>query len=702
MEHALISVCVPSYNGAATLADLCRSVAQVLSGMDEDWELLVVIDGSTDTSESLLRPLLHDGTVARVIVLGSRCGQHRATMRGIAAARGDVIVTIDDDFGHPPQAIARLVPMLDRAAHEGDLLFAVPSTAGRAAARNWGARLRSALFRLVARTPAALVPSSFRLCTRPRVEAFRSAMPYCTYLSVDLVRGCARARSVPLDEAAGAVASASVLQPVAAPRSRSRRKALSLVTSFMALGLYLPFVPPFIRRLFGGPGAADSRELWRPGGTLLVVGAGRGQCGLVRRGIEHGLRVLVSDRDPGAPGAGLAERLLVADTFDPAGTVAAIRDLQPQGLRLDGVATAGTDQPVLTVAAVAEAFGLGGALPYATALAVTNKSVMKRRLNELGLPTLAWRLVGPEDAGSRANVVRDVAPEGAPSGAAVLKPMDSQGQRGIFLVHEDAEVFGYLPQTLSYSRESRAMLERFYPSDEVTLSGWVHGGRLYPLLLTDRATMTAGPHIGICPAHRYPSKHFSGYGTQIVSICSRFVEGFGIQAGPVYVQLLIGSEGVVINEVACRIGGAYEEVLVPAMTGVDLLDMQLELAMDGRLSARSVAALERASRAWPPRGFATTVLAFTGEGRVAHVGDAAVLSALPGVRGAGYLLDEGTTIGTLVNSTGRAAWGVLTASSRHQMNRRVHRFYDALEVVSDSGADLVRDLRGAALHGEVL
>ena len=278
--------------------------------------------------------------------------------------------------------------------------------------------------------------------------------------------------------------------------------------------------------------------------------------------------------------------------------------------------------------------------------------------------------------------------------------MDSQGQRGIFLVHEDAEVFGYLPQTLSYSREPRAMLERFYPSEEVTLSGWVHEGRLYPLLLTDRATMTSGPHIGICPAHRYPSRHFRNHGTEIVSICSRFVHGFGIEAGPIYVQLLIGSEGVVINEVACRIGGAYEEVLVPAMTGVDILDLQLELAMHGRIDMSGAAALERASRAWPPRGFATTVLAFTGEGRVARVGDAAALTGLPGVRGAGYLLDAGARIGSLVNSTGRAAWGVITAAKRAQINRRVHRFYDALELVSDSGENLIRDLRGAGLHSE--
>lgn len=690
----MISVCVPSYNGGATLVALCRSVARVLSGMGEDWELLVVIDGSSDASESLVQPLVLDGTVDRVIVLANRCGQQRATLRGIAAARGDIVVTIDDDFGHPPQAIAELVPLLDPTLTGGDLLFGVPSTAERPAARNWGAALRSGLFRRVAGAPGNLVPSSFRFFTRPCAEALVAGMERCTYLSVDLVRHAARVRSIPLGPpgADGTPGSGGASTGSGTP---SRRRGLSLIGSFLSLALYLPVVPTAFRKVFGGTGRSGSRDIRAPA-SLLVVGAGRGQCGLIRRGVERGLRVLVSDRDPGAPGAALAHRLLAADTFDQNGTASAVRGLQSEGLRIDGVATAGTDQPVLTVAAVAETFGLGGALPYDVALAVTNKSVMKRRLDELGLPTLAWRLVGPDDAAAAAGLVRAVSPEGA----AVLKPMDSQGQRGIFLVHEDAEVFGYLPQTLSYSRQPRAMLERFYPSEEVTLSGWVHEGRLYPLLLTDRATMTSGPHIGICPAHRYPSRHFRKHGAQVVSICSRFVHGFGIQSGPIYVQLLIGLEGVVINEVACRIGGAYEEVLVPAMTGVDILDLQLELAMSGRIDASGVAALERASRAWPPHGFATTVLAFTGEGQVARVGDVEDLTGLPGVRGAGYLLDAGARIGSLVNSTGRAAWGVITAASRAQINRRVHRFYDALELVSDSGDNLIRDLRGAGLHPE--
>jgi len=154
----------------------------------------------------------------------------------------------------------------------------------------------------------------------------------------------------------------------------------------------------------------------------------------------------------------------------------------------------------------------------------------------------------------------------------------------------------------------------------------------------------------------------------------------------------------VINELACRIGGAYEELLVPRLTGVDLLEMQLELALDGALSSRSVQALEAAKQLWPVSGFASVILAFADEGLVAATGAEEKLLALPGVAGAGYLAGKGSTIGSMINSTGRAAWGVITGESAEEVNRSVDHFYRTLEVLDDSGKNLVKDLKKAALH----
>ncbi len=452
------------------------------------------------------------------------------------------------------------------------------------------------------------------------------------------------------------------------------------------LALCLPPVPAPFRRLFGGV-RYKSR-------TLLVVGGGKGQLGLVRRCREKGLRVAVSDRDPAAPAIALADFFLKADTFDPVGSVMAVRAAAGRGTAIDGAATAGTDQPVLSVARIAEAFSLPGALSPDTALAVTNKRVMKEGLAALGIPVLPWQLIGEADREGHEGM--DTVPPDA-FFPAVLKPVDSQGQRGIFLVKNREELFSYLPRTLACSREDRAMTEPYYPSGEITFSGWVHRGILYPLLLTDRATMQSGVHIGICPAHRYPSRYFGSRGEAVLGICRDFVSGFGIREGAVYVQLLAGEEGLVINEVACRIGGAYEEVLIPRLTGVKLLDLQIELALEGTLSTGSIASLEAAAAAWPPEGFASVILAFAREGKIAGRGRSEELLAIPGVIAADYPLNAGDRIGKMENSTGRAAWAVIAGSGREEVNSGVHQLYDTLELISERGENLIMDLRESAL-----
>lgn len=673
--NGMVSVVIPSYNGEALLPELCLAADRFLSGAGRSRrEIIVVLDGSTDRSLERLEELSDAGRV-RVLRLKKRSGQLQATLCGLSFARGDIIITMDDDFQHLPETLG---PMLGAADEGCDLVFAVPGRSGgegRArGVRALGGELRTRFFRRAAGCGGDVVPSSFRLVTRAVLEPLLADPSGCCYLSVELARAAKRVKTI-------VSGTERPDTPPGEEKRPSRHRFRSLAASLFMLALYLPPFPSALRRLAGGP-------RWKAE-TILVVGAGKGQLGLIRRCRRKGLAVAVSDRDSSAPGRDAADYFLAADTFDPEATAAALERARAGGLSVDAVATAGTDQPVLSVARVAELFSLPGALPYPTALAVTNKRVMKARFSELGLPVLPWALAGTGDRGAL--------PDHIPF-PAVIKPVDSQGQRGIFLVPSEEELFEALPRTLACSREQKALVEPYYPSSEMTFSGWVHRGRLFPLLLTDRATMESGRHIGICPAHRYPSRFLSRDGGEVLSICRRFTEGFGIREGAVYIQLLKGERGIVINEAACRIGGAYEELLVPALAGADILDLQIELSLTGTLSEESEAALERASEHWPPPGYASVILAFTREGTVSSSGPEEALLGIPGVAAAGYLLGKGARVGAMENSTNRAAWGVIIGEDREEVNLAVERFYETLELISDTGENLVLDLRGSALH----
>ena len=50
---------------------------------------------------------------------------------------------------------------------------------------------------------------------------------------------------------------------------------------------------------------------------------------------------------------------------------------------------------------------------------------------------------------------------------------------------------------------------------------------------------------------------------EIDTLSQKVADAFGLEEGPFYLQLLIGDEGIRVNELACRIGGAFEDVVIP-------------------------------------------------------------------------------------------------------------------------------------------
>jgi biotin carboxylase len=412
---------------------------------------------------------------------------------------------------------------------------------------------------------------------------------------------------------------------------------------------------------------------------VLVLGGGSSQIRLLERCRERGLFTVLADRDPDAPGRPLASAFEPASTFDADAVLAAARRQ-----RVDAVMTAGTDQPVLTAARVAAALGLPSPIDVDTALAVTNKRVMKTRLAGLGVP------VAPSVLVASAFEARELAALRPPF---VTKPVDSQGQRGVYRVEDAAGVRAVADEVLSWSREERFLVEEYVPGAEVTMSGWVADGRLRILSVTDRVTIEAPPSIGVCVAHRFPS-NLAGRVPEVEELTRRIVRGLAIASGPVYFQFLLGDGPAVVNEIACRLGGAYEDRFLPRLTGVDIVDLLIDASLGQPALPEPDAAFD-AARA--PR-FVSVPLLFCRPGRIAALSDLEVVRRLPGVAAFEWLQRPGTVIRPMVNSTQRVAYAIIEAGNRDAINTRVDAFFEALAVRADLGEPLLMDTRDLTRH----
>lgn len=404
---------------------------------------------------------------------------------------------------------------------------------------------------------------------------------------------------------------------------------------------------------------------------ILILGASNSQINAILKAKQKGHNVVVSDYYEDSPGKAFCDYKEMTSTFDAEGNIeVALR------YGVDGVMTMGTDQPVLTAARVAEKLNLPSFLDAATAKAVTNKRVMKRLFTEGCIPTAGYRFIRedfvPDDLlGLRFPVV--------------VKPLDSQGQRGVYKLDSIDDIRRVFKDVLSFSREEEILVEEYYESSEITVSGWVLDDKVHILTVTDRVTYDNFPHIGVCTAHNFPSRHYKSHFNEIAKITERIVECFQIHNGPIYFQMLIGYEGIKVNEVACRIGGAYEDEFIPLLTGVDILDMVIDYSLGIEVDYTKLINYDIRKN----DKTASVVMIFTRPGLVKYMGDMDEIKRLPGVVQAKFNVREGQRIGEIVNATQRAGYMIIEGGDENTLKENIDRAQSRLELYDEQGGNMI-------------
>lgn len=104
------SVIVPVFNSEEILQELVERLFTVFKDLGKSYEVIFIDDGSQDDSWRVLKEIKKNfPEVVTVIRLARNSGQHNATFCGMARAKGNFIITIDDDLQIPPEEIAKLI-----------------------------------------------------------------------------------------------------------------------------------------------------------------------------------------------------------------------------------------------------------------------------------------------------------------------------------------------------------------------------------------------------------------------------------------------------------------------------------------------------------------------------------------------------------------------------------------------------------------
>ena len=112
-KNPSLSIVVPVYCAEKTLDTLVDQLVKTLPALTNQYEIILVNDGSKDNSWQLIEDLAQKNPFITGINLMRNYGQHNALLCGIRAAKHEIIITMDDDLQHPPETIHFLLEKME-------------------------------------------------------------------------------------------------------------------------------------------------------------------------------------------------------------------------------------------------------------------------------------------------------------------------------------------------------------------------------------------------------------------------------------------------------------------------------------------------------------------------------------------------------------------------------------------------------------
>ena len=234
------------------------------------------------------------------------------------------------------------------------------------------------------------------------------------------------------------------------------------------------------------------------------------------------------------------------------------------------VYSVGSDIAMPTVAAVSERLGLPLFHGHDIVETLHRKANLRTFLDTHGISPVAHRVVRePADVDGF-----DVYP-------AIVKPSDSQGQRGVQYVTDPDQARAAVATAVGFSATKTAIIEEFLDGPEVSVHVFVVDGQVEVTLPTDRFVWD-GPVTGVAEGHATPCRELTDdLRPEVEALIRAVVGALGVGTGPLYFQLKLTSRGPRIIEIAPRLDGCHLWRLLDVHTGFNILDRCFDLLAGG-------------------------------------------------------------------------------------------------------------------------
>jgi phosphoribosylamine-glycine ligase len=161
---------------------------------------------------------------------------------------------------------------------------------------------------------------------------------------------------------------------------------------------------------------------------------------------------------------------------------------------------------------------------------------------------------------------------------AIIKPVCSQGQRGIRRIENKNDIRKHIKNAQQFSESGEIILEEFITGAEISANIFLKDGRIFYSFISDRMVYEELDG-GLVKSHIFPTKMNKDLQTRALQLISNTVKHLNIQNGPVYFQMMYNSDDVHIIEVTPRLDGCHIWRLIRSFAGIDLLKLTFDMLL---------------------------------------------------------------------------------------------------------------------------
>ena len=384
------------------------------------------------------------------------------------------------------------------------------------------------------------------------------------------------------------------------------------------------------------------------GKTLLIISGGIEAADAARRAKQLGHTVVVSDRDPEAPGFAFADSCLIADVYGPTETAAAAERYSRKIRKIDGVICVAADAPV-TAATVAQRLRLPG-LPVHVAELACDKLAMKKCFVSAGVAVPWFAEISTPQELQRVVIAR--------GRDLVIKPVDSRGSRGVQRVAQTEDLGAAFLLARSHSPTERVMVEQYLDGPQVSTESILLDGICHTPGFSDRNYEHLERYApffiengGDLPSHLPPDIQ-----QKVRDLVARAASAMGITTGTVKGDIVVHKGEPYVIELAARLsGGFFCTREIPLNTGVDFIGAAIALALGEAVDAQALT---------PSRQDAVVQrYAFPDPGTVVSVDGADAARQVPGIAEVVITAKKGDVIAPAGDKRPSAAMVLATGTS---------------------------------------